>query len=140
MTYLSRELLLARCTTLAEDDVALPGGGLVRIRELTAAQRTEASRIANTSGALDLALWYAVVVQMGVIDPATGQPLLSKEDVAALTQGRFEVLQHLCEAILRLSEMGPEGLKSGDSADDAGQPDTQGGAAAARRRRGGPER
>lgn len=129
MTYLSRDQLLRNLTTLAERDLDVPAlVGTVHLIELTGKQRQEASRAARLgtdadgNDEFDNNLFRAVIVQMGVVDPETKQPVFSPADVEALRDGRHEAINTVATAILELSEMLPVHLKSGDPTPDAGQP------------------
>jgi hypothetical protein len=113
MTYLSRDQLLSGLTTLVEQDLEVPLlGGIVRIKELTAHERIQAGKAANASGSLDMAVWYSVIIQQGVIDPQTKAPMFGKEDIAKLMAGRFEAMRVIAEQIIELGEMSLDGLKS----------------------------
>lgn len=123
--YLSRAALLSALTTLEEQDIHEPLlGGPLRIRELTAAERQQAQQAAWAAGTADNpdnAIYRALIVRYGVIDPATKDALLSAEDVASLAHGREEAVKRVAVAILSLSEALPGSLKSGDPAADQGE-------------------
>ena len=124
MTTLTRAALLAALTDLAEQTIDEPLlGGAVHIRELTAKQRQQATEAALASDpeSPDNALYRAIIVQCGVIDPATRQPLLTAEDVQTLSDGRSEAVQRVAVAILKLSEALPDATFPGNSSPNAGQ-------------------
>lgn len=131
MKTFDRAAFLSAATTLLEDVV--PGGALglehVPIRELTAAQRLEAVEVAKAYDAegeeitlpdgstrLDMAKYWAAIVQMSVLDPATcydgdtflegkGRTLLTPDDIFTLAEQGKEGVQDLAQYILRLSWM-----------------------------------
>jgi hypothetical protein len=124
-----RQRFLSAATELLEDIV--PSGTLglgdVPIRELTAAQNLEAIEVAKLldgegneitlpdgTAKIDNALYWAALVQMSVLDPATcydgetfvpgkGTLLLSPEDIPALAGQGKEGLQRLVTHIRNLS-------------------------------------
>lgn len=118
VAYLTREQILAGLTQHAERDMFIASlGGTVRIRELARAQL----RAANTYTGDQ---WNLAIIAAGVIDPATKQPLFTSDELLPLVDGddpafRPSAALHLAQAILDLSEVGPEYLKSGDTAVDA---------------------
>jgi hypothetical protein len=121
--YLDRAALLTACTTLAEREKDIPGLGRVKLRELTAQQRLDASQAARGgAGDFDAPLFNALVMQMGTLDSA-GKPLLMPADVPMLVNGRAVFVSDVANDILTLSEATLPYLKSGDRADDDGQPD-----------------
>lgn len=136
--YLTREQYLDRATALLEEDyTSILLGGTVRIRELTGKQRVDAYAAAperddegEPTGATDEAMFRAVVIQQGTIDPTTGDLLLTPGDVPRLaTMGR-EALREHASAILALSAMTSEALFRGDTAPDAAEQTADAGAAA----------
>lgn len=124
MKHLTRAAILAALTTLRTETTEEPLlGGTITYRELSAAARQQANEAAVTAGGAgdpDNALYRAIVVQLGVIDPATGEPLLTGDDVDALRNGRERLIDRLALQILKLSEALPGDLKSGDHPADQG--------------------
>lgn len=124
MKPLTRADLLAALTTLRVETTDEPLlGGTVTYRELSAAARqlaNDAAVAAGGAGDPDNVLYRAIVVQLGVIDPDTHEPLLTGDDVAALRNGRERVIDRLALQILKLSEALPGDLKSGNHPADQG--------------------
>lgn len=126
--YLNRADLVERTENIAP-------WGEVHIRELDAAQRVEAGRReeeARGEGAytaLSGATLWAYVIVCGLLDEAGGRPVFQEQDIPSLLKKRPSALADLGKAIWDLSEVGPDSLKSGDPATDAGQLDAEGGAA-----------
>jgi hypothetical protein len=125
--YLERIRLLEKTETVAP-------WGLVHIRELDADQRVEAARQEDEArgdsaynAATRAALW-AFVITRGLLDEPKGRPLFSDADILELRKRRPSALEALGKTIWDLSEVGPDSLKSGDPAPDAGQLDAEGGA------------
>lgn len=120
--YLDRTALLSALMDLAEKDFTdktLPGVTF-RIRELNAQQVTDAREAARPNGTFNEAMFNAILVAGGLIDPETKQPLLTPKDVPALGQGRHGLINRLSNAIWALSEATPEAMKSGGAPDDGG--------------------
>src|SRR5688572_25219044 len=99
----NRQSLLQSLTSLAEEEFTHPQlSEPVLLRELTAKQIANAREAANQTDTTDTALWYATVVQMGVIDRETKRPMFEPSDVEALCDGRNLLVQTLATAILAL--------------------------------------
>ncbi len=112
--YLDRAALLTACVTLKEQDLDIPELGKIKLRELTAQQRLDASQAARgEDGQFDGALFNALIVQMGVLD-GEGQPLLTPADVEALLAGRGGFVAALSDKVWALSEASLDHLKSGN--------------------------
>jgi hypothetical protein len=118
MTYSDLNDILTEVSTLLEDDHTLPSGRIVRIRELSAAARIEASQAAQADGAFNAVLFNAIVVQAGTI-----RPPIPKTDIPKLMAGRGGVISGWANAIWGLSEATPAAFKSGDRAVDATEQD-----------------
>ena len=129
MAKFDRKAFLSAATTLLEDVVpsGLLGLGDVPIRELTAAQRLEAVEVAKVYDAdgeeitlpdgttkLDTAKYWAALIQMSVLDPATcydgdtfvegrGSLLLEPDDILELAERGREVLRVLAQHIMNTS-------------------------------------
>lgn len=143
-TYATRDALLSALTTAHERTINIPGAGELLIRELTARERAAISEAArDEAGALDDELWAALLVQRCVVDPATGTPdatgytdprtrapLFTPEDVAAIADGRWVWINQIREAILNLSALSSDALKSRHRAHDGGESDARPGAGA----------
>lgn len=135
MAYATRSQLTA-ALALRERDHALPGGQVVRIRELTAQQRLDAQDAeralyeAHGQRYTDVsqATFWAYVVVAGVLDEPGGRPLYREDDVPALVAGRRDVLADLGVAIWAWSDADRGSLRAGDPAADGGQLDAGGGA------------
>lgn len=110
---MNRQSLLQNLTALAEEQFEHPLlSEPVTIRELTARQLADAREAARPVGATtDPVLWNAVIVQMGVVDGETKQPIFSRDDVPALCDGRNLVVLDLAQAILNLSSATPKHLE-----------------------------
>jgi hypothetical protein len=147
--------------TLAADELTAPGGltigelfgGALLIRELTARQRLacEAAAVQDNPDEPDNALFRALVIQFGVVDPTTGTadawgrvdprtrvPLLSPEDAAELVEARAVPLQFIAGRILALSGMRAADHQRRHPGDDPAERDArsvpgQGGAGAIER-------
>lgn len=113
MSYLSRETLLRAVCDLAERDYIHPTlSAPLRIRELSASQVVEMRDAAkNEVGAIDGSLWRALTIVQGVIDGPGGAPMLTIDDVGALTSARYGLTEDLSTAIWALSEARPADLK-----------------------------
>ena len=119
MSYFSREDFLKAATTRDEKDVSFRGRE-VRIRELSAKQRFAIAEAASDEeGKIDTHVWRVLAVREGVIDPETGGPLLSGDDITQLIADATTDVVRLGDAILAFSGATPEGLFRGDQADDA---------------------
>lgn len=152
-----RAVFLSAAASLLEDvipaeRISTLGLGDVPIRELTAAQRLEAVEVAKIFNAdgeeetlpdgttkLNTAIYWAAVVQMSVLDPATcfegdvfqegqGSLLLSPDDIFTLAEQGKEVLQSLAQYILQLSWMTKPALFRFSKKTDDQQPPTDEGA------------
>lgn len=121
----TRDLLLSALCDLKEEALTL-GGDTVHIRELTAAQVVDARRTATASGALDTALWHALIVVYGVIDGPGGKPMFGPADVARLTAGREAALFRVAQQILALSEVGDADFRPVSYGDDRARDDGAG--------------
>jgi hypothetical protein len=117
-TYSDLDAVLTEVSTLLEKDYALPSGRIVRIRELSAAARIEASQAAQTDGKFNGPLFNAIVVQAGTVNPS-----IPKTDIPKLMAGRGGAVAAWCNAIWGLSEASPDAFKSGDRTVDAAEQD-----------------
>jgi hypothetical protein len=117
-TYGDLTDVLSEIGTLLEEDYTLPSGRIVRIRELSAAARIEASQAGQAGGKFDATLFNAIVVQSGTVKPP-----IPKTDIPKLMAGRGGVLAEWANAIWGLSEATPDAFKSGDRAVDAAEQD-----------------
>lgn len=124
--YWDADALLHACTHLAEKELVY-AGKKVHIRELSASQRLAANEAAVKANPdePDNALYRAIIVQCGVIDPVTKAPLFPPSAAPLLAQGREQPIRYLASEILQLSEALPSDLFRGDPAPDDGQPDTE---------------
>lgn len=109
---MNRQSLLATITTLQEQTITLDLiGEPVTIRELTAKQIADAREAARQDDLFDGTLWSAMIVQMGVIDAETKQPVFLPADVPALMDGRNLLIQELSGAIINLSAATPKHME-----------------------------
>lgn len=136
--YLSRTEVLETIRRI-ESDYPIPGrpGACLRIRELL----YEDARAARDAGEPDAetfryrneAMFYAVIVQRGVLDGPGGALLFSPDDLPALALGRTGIhglnMRALGDAIYALSEADPDSFRGLDTpADETGNADAGGGA------------
>lgn len=128
---LTRDAFLAAVAAFQEHDLDVPGLGTVHIRELSALDRIKVVQAANADGAWNGAVFNATCVQLGMTEPK-----LSGEDAIALVAGRDGPISLIADAIWKLSEGGPESLKSGDTQADGSEPDQDTSAGAARGKAG----
>lgn len=140
--YITRADLLAALTETHERTItpALFGGRSVLIRELTARQRTQATEAANRENPdePDNTLYRAMLIQMSVVDPESGDaadprtrtPLLTIDDILNIADGRHDLIIELTNAIVDLSQAAPRHLFRRDPAPDGAQRDAGKGAAA----------
>lgn len=133
-SYLSRDALFAALTNTHEKDVySSLFGGRVLIREITARQRMLAQQAAQAEDGEnpDNALYQAMLVQMSVVNPESGQtdatgridprtrtPMFAVADVLSLVNARFGPINQLVEAIQELAGLGPAAMFSGDTEAD----------------------
>ncbi len=133
--YLSKAALLAALTNTHEKDIYSTFlGGRVLIRELTARGRLLAQQAAQAENAdePDNGLYQAMLIQMCVVDPATGvadvhghidprtrTPLFTVDDVRNLMEARYSAVSTLIDEITSLAGLGPAAMFSGDQAADS---------------------
>lgn len=135
--FLSKEKLKAALTDLHEivfDDPLLEGA--VLLRELSAAQRLMVNEAAaREDGTIDNYLYRAMLLQMMIVDPDSGQPyadgregidprtrkpLFDSDEVIELFEGGREiVMTRLLDAGLQLSRLSPADFRSRDAAANA---------------------
>lgn len=129
MSYLSKADILQRLGQRAERDYeSIPLGGTVRLRELSRADRITAAQSPTNEATIPIDRWHLCVIAFGVIDPGTHAPLFAPDELLPLMEGdapalRAEAAADLAQAILDLSEVGPDYLKSGDPVSDTGRGD-----------------
>jgi hypothetical protein len=123
MTYLSKADILSHAQLAERDYESVALGGVLRLRELTRAQWracVEASA-GDDEGRVRLELWHPHLFATGVIDPLNGgEPLFSVKEVLAWPK-RDELWAEVgavAQAILELSEVGPEALQKSDPVAD----------------------
>lgn len=153
-TYLTRDELLGALTGVHEKTIRprLFGGRPILIREITARQRLTAQQAASAENpdTPDNALYRAMLIQMAVVDPASGapyadgrldpltgspaidprtrSPLLTLADVEAIADGRDLLIDELVTEIASLAALGPSALKRGHPRADRPQRDAGAGA------------
>jgi hypothetical protein len=120
---LSKDDILSRIGMRIErDEPSEVFGGALRLRELDRATARAASRASDIgNGRTDLDTWNASVFAAGVIDAATGAPLFTVDEIKAWPHrvALWNEIVRIGNAILELSEVSPDALKSGDPAPDA---------------------
>lgn len=138
--FLSKEKLKAALTDLHEivfDDPLLEGA--VLLRELSAAQRLMVNEAAaREDGTIDNYLYRAMLLQMMIVDPDSGQPyadgregidprtrkpLFDSDEVIELFEGGREiVMTKLLDAGLQLSRLSPADFRSRNAAANTPEP------------------
>ena len=118
--YFSREQILAAMQR-ATKDVDFPAlGAKIRIREITAQQRIDLSRLSDRGDEnYDNDLYRAWMIRYSVIDPGTLETVFTDDDIPMLKDLHEADVIALCQEIASLSEVGPQALKSVDPAPDA---------------------
>lgn len=113
MTILDRAGLLAALTPRTLD-VALPNGGTVRVRTITAADRIAIGQSAmGTDNKVDAARYSALLVVAAVVGE-DGQRVFADEDVPALLAGPSDVFEALFGAVQSLNGMGPKAAETAE--------------------------
>lgn len=110
---------VARRTTVLASPVF---GGDIHMQELLRSAWRDASRAADLGNDLiDLDVWHAHLFAALVVD-ADGTPMFTAADVLAWPKrdAVWSEIRRVANEGLALSEVGPEAVKSGDSAADAG--------------------
>jgi hypothetical protein len=121
---LSRDAILHGLTFRAEQDVDVPMlGGTVHIRELSRAEYQAAvALLRNQDDDERNHHFNMAIVAAGLVDPATKQPWFSYDELSRMNGTmRAATVLDVAQRILALSEVGPDALKSGDSAPDQGR-------------------
>jgi hypothetical protein len=138
--FLSKERLKAALTDLHEivfDDPLLEGA--VLLRELSAAQRLMVNEAAvREDGTIDNYLYRAMLLQMMIVDPDSGQPyadgregidprtrkpLFDSDEVIELFEGGREiVMTKLLDAGLQLSRLSPADFRSRNATANTPEP------------------
>lgn len=136
--YLNRADLLAALTNTHERTITpvLFGGKAILIREITARQRmlANSAALADNPDEPDQALYRAMLIQMSVVDAATGTagadgridprtrtPIFAIEDIQSIADGRDIYVDALLAEILRLAALRPEDMFRGDTASDGSE-------------------
>lgn len=112
-----RDAFLAHVGELAEEVVDVPGLGRVLARELTGkARATVLSALAPAAqgGKPDLALYQKLLLQLGLVDPADGQPLLDMRTAEKAMELGASKVEALCSAVERLSGLGVKAPESAE--------------------------
>jgi hypothetical protein len=112
---LSRDSFLSFVGQLAEETVDVPGMGLVLCRELTGAQRAQVLQVlapaVQEGGRADLGAYQEMLLELGLIDPADGKPLLdlaTRKEAMKLGASKVELLCSTIERLSGLSGKAPE--------------------------------
>jgi hypothetical protein len=113
-TYLTKEAILA-ADDLGFEDVSVPEwGGVVRVREMTAADRESLNRAyqnrdkAMEAGDVPESI-QALLVGMCIVDGA-GNRLFSDDEIAALGRKSSNALQRVWKVAAELSALKPEAI------------------------------
>lgn len=121
---LSRDAFLAHVGELAEELVDVAGLGKVLVRELTGKQRAkvlETLAPAAQGGKPDIGLYQKTLLQLGLIDPADGQPLLDMASVERAMELGASKVEALCSAVERLSGLSGKAPESAEKNSPATQ-------------------
>ena len=113
--YLSRDVIL-KVQDYRTDEVEIPEwGGIVLVRELTAAQvQALGFGMATEDGGVDPRrdpVLMTRIAAWGIIDE-NGKQLFSEDDIEELGQKAYGAIQRIAEAVMRLSDLSPN---KGDS-------------------------
>jgi hypothetical protein len=108
-TYLTREAILGAADLPAEEVEVPEWGGVVVVRGLTGEGRDEfeasTTVVRGTTIARDTANIRAKLVSHCVIDPGTGEPMFTRQDVDALGKLSGAALNRVWAVACRLSGM-----------------------------------
>jgi hypothetical protein len=119
---LSKEQIIGRLARIERDEPSAVFGGDLRIRELTRAEYRTVARGADLGeNRLDLDRWNAGLFVAGVIN-GNSEPMFALDEVLAWPQRDtiWTEVQRIAEAILNLSEVGPEALTKSSPTTDNG--------------------
>lgn len=138
MAYLTREVLVARGTRRRRDVESPVFGGTLCLQELSRWDWKMAAQMATLPDKPEqvyIQLWNAALFAAGVIDPQDGAALFTFEDVSNFRNdpALWAEIDRIADLLRELSEVGPESLKSGGPAPDAGRGDRPGGRQRAKR-------
>ena len=125
MTYLTRDQVAARSRRARVDFESPVLGGTLCLQELGRWDwrvATKAAEIPGEAGRIYIDLWHIGIFTRGVVDPATGEPLFTQDDLLTWrnSDALWAEVARIADAILSLSEVGPDSLKSGDPPADGG--------------------
>jgi hypothetical protein len=155
-TYASPAAIRAALLDLHERTLDSPAivayfGGALLVRELTAGQRLRAGAAARVDNPdePDVGLYNAMLVQMAVVDPASGtpyadgrvgedgeplidprtrRPLFAADDLPLLAEARDVPLGAILDTVAELGALAPHHLQGGHPAPDGGERDAGAGA------------
>jgi hypothetical protein len=117
-TGISRDAFLSHAGQLAEELVDVPGLGKVLCRELTAGQQLQAQEALipamQEDGKPNLARYQQMILQLGLIDPADGKPLLDLAGATRAMELGASKVDALVSAVQRLSAMGAPALETAE--------------------------
>lgn len=124
--YLSKDQILARGVRRRQDAESPVFGGTLCLQELSRWDYKLAAQLATIPSDPDkvyVQLWDAATFAAGVVDPATGEPLFTHEEVATFREDMalWDEIARIAGLVRALSEVGPESLKSGGAAAHAGR-------------------
>jgi hypothetical protein len=119
MAGLSRDAFLQHVGKLAEELVDVKGMGKVLCRELTGSQRALvlgvlAPAAQEGGGKVDFGLYQEMLLRLGLIDPADGQPLLDLATAKQAMELGASKVEALCSAIERLSGLSGKAPESAE--------------------------
>jgi len=129
MAYLSKLDIRARAVLAERDEESVALGGTLRLRELTRAAWREANDYADTGektaegvSIILVEKWHVARFVAGVIDPATGAPMFTHEEVFGWPNrdDLWTEIVRIASAIDELSEVGPSFREGGSSPADEG--------------------
>lgn len=115
---ISRGDFLARVGDgLAEELVEVEGLGKVLVRELSGAARARVLAVlapAASGGVPDFERYQEMLLQLGLVDPSDGQPLLDMKTVKDAMKLGGSKVEALCSTIERLSGLDKSAQKSAE--------------------------
>jgi len=126
MAYVTRDQIATTSVRRRQDVESPVFGGTLLIQELSRLDWRTAIQIAKIPNdpkeQVYIDWWDGAVFAAGVIDPLKGEALFTMDDILlwANRGDLWDEIRRVAALIRELSEVGPESLKSGDPAPDAG--------------------